>query len=67
MEVVTPSPLATPICRDVDDDNILATAVTGNCECLVTGDKDLLVVKQFQGIDILSPGDFQEYEKIGES
>lgn len=67
MEVVTPVPLATPICRDADDENILATAVTGNCECLVTGDKDLLVLKQFQDIDIFSPNDFQEYEKTGES
>ncbi len=65
MEVVSPTPLETPVCRDADDDNILATAVAGNGECLVTGDKDLLVLKQFQGIDILSPGDFQAYEKPG--
>ena len=67
MEVVIPVPLANPVCRDADDDNILAAAVTANCECLVTGDKDLLVLKQFQDIDIVSPSDFQEYEKTGES
>ena len=63
MDVVSPASLDSPVCRDPDDDNILATAVTGNCECLLTGDKDLLVLKRFQGVDILSPGDFEEYEK----
>jgi uncharacterized protein len=62
MELVSPIPLDKPICRDADDDNILATAVAGNCKCIVTGDKDLLVLRQFQGIDILSPSDFQAYE-----
>ena len=63
MEFVTPAPLDKPVCRDADDDNILATAVTGSCECIITGDKDLLVLKQFQGINILSPSDFQGYER----
>ncbi|HEX8847642.1 MAG TPA: putative toxin-antitoxin system toxin component, PIN family [Pyrinomonadaceae bacterium] len=63
MEVVTPTSLDAPVCRDTDDDNVLATAATGNCACLLTGDKDLLVLKRFQDIDILSPSDFEEYEK----
>ena len=63
MESVLPIPLDKPICRDADDDNILATAVAGNCKCIITGDKDLLVLKQFQGIDIISPSDFQRYER----
>jgi putative PIN family toxin of toxin-antitoxin system len=63
MEVVSPSPLDKSVCRDADDDNILAAAVAGKCECIITGDKDLLVLNQFQGIDILSPSDFQEYER----
>ena len=32
MEVVTPTGLDAPICRDADDDNVLAAAVTGNCK-----------------------------------
>ncbi len=63
MELVIPAPLDKPVCRDADDDNILATAMAGDCECIITGDKDLLVLKHFQGIDILSPSDFQEYER----
>ncbi|HXG66619.1 MAG TPA: putative toxin-antitoxin system toxin component, PIN family [Blastocatellia bacterium] len=41
MTVVTPANLGTTVCRDPDDDNVLATAVAGNCDCLITGDKDL--------------------------
>jgi uncharacterized protein len=32
MEIVSLIPLNKPVCRDKDDDNILATAVAGNCE-----------------------------------
>ena len=67
MAVVRLTPLGAPVCRDTDDDNILATAVSGNCECLLTGDKDLLVLKRFQGIDIISPSAFESYEKRNES
>ena len=63
MEVVTPAGLDVPICRDADDDNILAAAVAGNCECIITGDKDLLVLKRFQEIDIVSPSAFQSVER----
>jgi uncharacterized protein len=63
MEFVSSIPLDRPVCRDADDDNILAAALAGNCECIITGDKDLLVLKRFQDINILSPGEFQAYER----
>jgi len=62
MEVVKPAGLDTPVCRDKDDDNILAIAVTGNCDLIITGDNDLLVLRQFGKVQIISPGDFQTYE-----
>ena len=62
MEVVTPASLDAPVCRDADDDNILATASTGNCEFIVTGDKDLLVLQAFGEVKIVGPGDFQRLE-----
>jgi putative PIN family toxin of toxin-antitoxin system len=43
-EVVEPQPLPQPICRDADDDWILATALNGSCDVVVTGDKDLLAI-----------------------
>jgi predicted nucleic acid-binding protein len=43
-EVLEPQPFAIPVCRDADDDWILATALAGKADALVTGDKDLLVL-----------------------
>jgi putative PIN family toxin of toxin-antitoxin system len=64
MKVVAPSELESPVCRDPDDDYILAAAVSGNCDCIITGDKDLLVLKAYEDIDIFSPRDFLMNERI---
>jgi len=45
-------------CRDPKDDKYLALAVAGRAACLVSGDRDLLVLPPFRGIPILSPADF---------
>lgn len=63
LQVVTPVALSSPVSRDPDDDNILAAAVAGNCDYIITGDKDLLVLKQFEGIKILSPREFSDQER----
>jgi putative PIN family toxin of toxin-antitoxin system len=62
MVALEPVTLESPVCRDADDDLILATALAGQCDCIVTGDKDLLVLKRFRMIEIVSPRDFSEYE-----
>jgi len=62
MVVVKPVDLDTAVCRDRDDDNVLAAAIAGNCDCIVTGDKDLLALQRFGDIAILSPADFWKYE-----
>jgi putative PIN family toxin of toxin-antitoxin system len=59
-EIVTVIKLSPPICRDEDDDWVLATALAGNANIILTGDNDLLVLKTFQGIRILSPRQFVE-------
>jgi putative PIN family toxin of toxin-antitoxin system len=64
VEMIAPAPLPVPICRDLNDDWILATARTGKCDCIVTGDKDLLVLDPFRGIRILAPGAFWAYEAV---
>lgn len=46
------------ISRDPKDDHILALAKFGKAHLLVTGDKDLLVLKQHSGTRILSPTQF---------
>jgi len=63
MEIVSPSKLEQQVCRDIDDDWILATALVGKAQCIVTGDKDLLTISQFGNIDIIAPIDFQTYEE----
>lgn len=56
------APLALPkrVCRDRDDDIVLGVAVAGNADVLVTGDDDLLVLKQYGKIRIVSPRQFLE-------
>jgi putative PIN family toxin of toxin-antitoxin system len=59
----TAASLSSPVCRDADDDHVLAAAVGGGVDCLITGDEDLLVLREFQGIPILRPADFWRFEK----
>lgn len=64
MQIVDPTTLKSNVCRDPDDDMILATALTGEAVCIITGDKDLLTLKKFGAIDILSPSEFEAYEEL---
>ncbi len=41
-----------------EDDLILATAVSARADYLVTGDRQLLALGTFQGVQIVSPRDF---------
>lgn len=61
-QMVEPLPLNEKLCRDRDDDNVLAAALAGAADCIITGDKDLLVLKEFRGIQIISPAEFWEFE-----
>jgi uncharacterized protein len=63
VELVTPTRFDQPICRDPDDDPVIGTAVAGQADCIVTGDKDLLALQQYQGIQIVSPADFSKLEQ----
>ena len=51
------APLPVPVCRDSDDDAILATALSAKADLLVTGDKDLLVLGSYAGIPIVTPAE----------
>jgi putative PIN family toxin of toxin-antitoxin system len=57
-EMVTP--LEAPrVCRDPDDDRILAIAITGAADALVTGDADLLALGAHGGANISSVAGFE--------
>jgi putative PIN family toxin of toxin-antitoxin system len=58
MKMVTPAALQKQVCRDPDDDSVLALALSGECDCIITGDKDLLLLKVYEGIEIVRPRDF---------
>ena len=62
LELVAATPLPQPVCRDRDDDVVLATALNGRCACIITMDKDLLTLQAFSGILILHPRDFWAFE-----
>jgi predicted nucleic acid-binding protein len=56
-KVVDASDLA-PVARDPDDDAVLAAAIEGEASAIVTGDRDLLVLREHHGIRIVTPRDF---------
>jgi len=56
--IVVPVPLEPSVCRDADDVMVLGTAVASEATCIITGDKDLLVLRQFGSVKILSPAEF---------
>jgi uncharacterized protein len=45
-------------CRDPKDNKYLELAINCNASCIITGDKDLLVLHPFRNIPILSATDF---------
>ena len=60
-EMITrPLPEIGPVCRDPDDDHVIAAALAANAEYIVTGDRDLLVLVQHERIRILSAREFLE-------
>jgi putative PIN family toxin of toxin-antitoxin system len=55
-EVVAPAEVPA-VSRDPDDDQVLAAAVVGQADAVVTGDRDLLVLETHQAIPIIRPAD----------
>ena len=57
---VHPPALGQLVSRDPKDDAIIATAVAGKAAYLVSGDKDLLTLKKFGRVQIVTPRVFWE-------
>ena len=66
VEIVVPAPISRDAFSDADDLPVLGTTIAGQADCLVTGDKKLLSLGNYQGVPILSPRDFYERVRLGE-
>jgi putative PIN family toxin of toxin-antitoxin system len=60
VEVYPISSIDVPELRDVNDNMILATAIAADADVIVTGDRDLLVLQEYEGIPIVTAKEFLE-------
>ena len=58
LTMVRPAPLGKAVCRDPDDDAIIACALGGKAKVICSGDGDLLAIDGFRGLGIMRPADF---------
>lgn len=56
--MVEPEAIDKQICEDPDDDKFIAAAIGGDSGIVITGDKHLLDVNGYSGIEILGPAEY---------
>jgi putative PIN family toxin of toxin-antitoxin system len=56
-EVIDPPPLPRPVCRDPDDDAVLALGVAAQVDLIVSGDEDLLGLGSYADVPIVNAAD----------
>jgi putative PIN family toxin of toxin-antitoxin system len=52
----------TQICRDASNNKIIDLAICASAEFIITGDKDLLEIKTYNGIKILTAVDLSQHK-----
>lgn len=57
-KVINPDGEPPGVCRDKDDNNILHVGSFIEADYIITGDKDLLVLSNYDGVRIINPRDF---------
>ena len=57
-KVYKPVKLKEPVCEDPDDDKFFACALASGSRVIVSGDKHLLKVSGYEGIEVLKPREF---------
>ncbi|MEG3904715.1 putative toxin-antitoxin system toxin component, PIN family [Microcoleus sp. B4-C5] len=60
VEVYPISTIEVPELRDANDNMILGTAIAAGADAIVTGDLDLLVLQEYEGIPIVTAKEFLE-------
>ena len=58
MTLVVTEEIIIPQLRDPKDQMVLATAISGDVQIVISGDKDLLILHPYCNISILSPQEF---------
>jgi len=51
------------ICRDPEDDKFISCAISASADYIVSGDKDLIDLKQYKSIKIIKASEFLEMYK----
>ena len=59
-KVYKPAKLKEPVCEDPDDDKFLACALASGSKVIISGDKHLLKVSGYEGIEVLKPRAFAD-------
>jgi len=57
-KVYEPAKLKEPVCEDPEDDKFFACALASGSRVIISGDKHLLKVSGYEGIEVLKPRDF---------
>lgn len=57
-KVYEPAKLKEPVCEDSDDDKFIACALASGSRVIISGDKHLLKVSGYQGIEVLKSRSF---------
>lgn len=58
-QLIIVSPIETiNVVADTPDNRVLEAAAEGNCDVLITGDTDLLALRQYREIRIMTPDEF---------
>ena len=57
---ITPAKTRVAVCRDPDDDKFISCAIDGQCYYVVSGDKDLLTLKKYRHVKIVTVSEFLE-------
>lgn len=58
LTMVRPAALGEAVCRDPDDDDIIACALGGKAKVICSGDVDLLALNGFRGLEVMKPSVF---------
>lgn len=65
-EIVRSAALPEPVCRDPDDDHVLACALASKADLVVSGDEDLLSLVSYRDIPIVDAAEaLRRSERVG--